>query len=99
MLGKELENIFYDINKIKPCTRIFKKWYNKNNMKKLYRSNTNKVFAGIIGGIGEYLDVDPVLLRVLWLLILAATGVFPGLIVYIIAIFIVPKRPANVQEN
>jgi len=66
-------------------------------MKKLYRSNTNKVFAGIIGGIGEYFDVDPVLLRILWLLILAATGLIPGLIVYLIAIFIVPKKPAGAQ--
>ena len=66
-------------------------------MKKLYRSNKNKVFAGIIGGIGEYFDVDPVLLRILWLLILAATGLIPGLIVYLIAIFIVPKKPAGAQ--
>lgn len=63
-------------------------------MKKLYRSETNKVFAGIIGGIGEYFDVDPVLLRVLWLLILASTGIIPGLIVYLIAIFVVPKKQA-----
>jgi len=66
-------------------------------MKKLYRSDTNKVFAGIIGGIGEYFDVDPVLLRILWLLILAATGVIPGLIAYVIAIFIVPKKPLIIQ--
>ncbi len=68
-------------------------------MKKLYRSDTNKVFAGIIGGMGEYLDVDPVLLRILWLLILAATGVIPGLIVYVIAIFIVPKKPMGDKKN
>lgn len=65
-------------------------------MKKLYKSNTNKIFAGVIGGIGEYFDVDPVLLRILWLLILVATGVFPGLLAYLIAIFIVPKKPAGV---
>lgn len=62
-------------------------------MKKLYRSDNNKVFAGIIGGIGEYFDIDPVLLRILWLLILVSTGVIPGLIVYVIAMFIVPKKP------
>ena len=66
-------------------------------MKKLYRSNTNKVFAGIIGGLGEYLDVDPVLLRVFWLLILAVTGLVPGLIVYLIATFIVPKKPTVIE--
>ena len=62
-------------------------------MKKLYKSSTNKIFAGIIGGIGEYFDIDPVLLRVLWLLIVVFTGVVPGLIVYLIAIFIVPEKP------
>jgi len=61
-------------------------------MKKLYRSEKNKVFAGIIGGIGEYLDVDPVILRVLWLLIVVFTGFFPGLVAYIISIFLVPKK-------
>jgi len=34
-------------------------------MKKLYKSDTNKVFAGVIGGIEEYFDIDPVILRVL----------------------------------
>lgn len=63
--------------------------------KKLYRSSTNKAFAGIIGGLGEYFDVDPVVLRLFWLLILVVTGIIPGLIVYLIAMFIVPKRPTH----
>lgn len=64
-------------------------------MKKLYRSRTNKVFAGVIGGLGEYFDIDPVLLRILSLLIVLATGFFPGAIAYTLAIFIVPKKPAS----
>lgn len=64
-------------------------------MKKLYRSNKNKVWAGIIGGVGEYFDIDPVILRLLWLLIAVFTGFFPALIAYIIAIFIVPKKPKS----
>ena len=62
-------------------------------MKRLYRSNTNKIFAGIIGGIGEYFDIDPTFLRIIWLLVVLATGVFPGIVAYLIAIFIVPKKP------
>lgn len=62
-------------------------------MKKLYRSDTNKIFAGIIGGIGEYFNVDPSILRVAWLVMVIFTGIFPGLLIYILAIFIVPKRP------
>jgi phage shock protein C len=62
-------------------------------MKRLYRSEENKVFAGIIGGVGEYFEVDPVILRLLWVLVVLFTGGFPGIIVYIVAIFIVPKKP------
>jgi len=60
--------------------------------KKLYRNTTNKVFAGICGGLGEYFDIDPVLIRLIWLLIVVFTGIFPGAVVYIIAIFIIPKQ-------
>lgn len=62
-------------------------------MKKLYRSNNNKIWKGVIGGIGEYFDVDPVLLRIIFVFFALATGVIPGLLAYIIAVFIVPKRP------
>jgi phage shock protein C len=62
-------------------------------MKRLYKSNDNKIFAGVIGGIGEYFDVDPVILRLLWLLVVTFTGFVPGLFVYFLAIIIVPKKP------
>ena len=61
-------------------------------MQKLYKSNTNKIFAGVIGGIGEYFDIDPTLLRLAWILVVVFTGIFPGLIVYIIAALVVPKK-------
>lgn len=60
--------------------------------KRLYRSEKNSVFAGICGGLGDYFDIDPVLLRVLWLLVVVFTGFVPGLIVYVIAIYIIPKE-------
>jgi phage shock protein C len=62
-------------------------------MKKLYRSKENKVLAGIVGGIGEYFGVDPVILRLLWIMLVAFTGFFPGIVAYIVAIIVVPKRP------
>ncbi|HEY4528540.1 MAG TPA: PspC domain-containing protein [Candidatus Paceibacterota bacterium] len=64
-----------------------------NEIKKLYRSNTNKVFAGICGGVGEYFEVDPTLLRLVWLLIVIFSGIFPGVITYLFALLIVPKHP------
>lgn len=63
-------------------------------MKKLYRSGTNKVVGGVLGGIGEYLDVDPVFIRVLWVAITVFTAVIPGVIVYAAAYALMPKRPA-----
>lgn len=62
--------------------------------KKLYRSDTDKVFAGICGGLGEYFEVDSVLLRLIWLLIVVFTGFVPGILAYLIAILIVPKKSA-----
>lgn len=66
-------------------------------MKKLYRSETNKVWAGVIGGVGEYFDIDPTILRLLWIVIVIFTGIIPGLIAYLIAVMIVPKKPEGMQ--
>lgn len=59
--------------------------------KRLYRSKSNKVFAGICGGLGEYLNMDPVILRLIWLLVAIFTGLVPGLVAYILSVFIIPK--------
>lgn len=62
-------------------------------MKKLYRSKKNKILAGILGGIGEYFDVDPVLVRLVFIVLLVLTHVVPMIIVYILGLFIVPTPP------
>ncbi len=62
-------------------------------MKKLYRSQNNKVFAGVIGGLGEYFNIDPKILRLLFLLVALSTAIIPVGLTYIIAIFIVPVSP------
>ena len=61
-------------------------------MKKLYKSSKNKIFFGVIGGIGECFDVDPVILRLLWVLITFFTGLGAGLMVYLVASLIIPKK-------
>ena len=61
-------------------------------IKKLFRSKTNRVCAGVLGGFGEYFDVDPVVLRLVFLALVILTGFFPGVVFYILAIFIVPKK-------
>lgn len=61
--------------------------------KHLYRSQTHKVLAGICGGLGEYWTVDPVVLRLLWIFVTVFTGFAPGIIAYVLAIFVVPVKP------
>ena len=58
--------------------------------KKLCLSATNKVIGGVCGGLGEYFDVDPTLVRLITVLLILVTGV--ALFVYILAWVIMPKR-------
>ena len=62
-------------------------------MKKLYRSTQNKIFAGLLGGLGEYFDVDPVMVRLVFVTLLICTAVFPMTIIYILGLFVVPLPP------
>ncbi len=66
-------------------------------MKRLYRSDKNKVIAGVMGGIGEYANVDPVVIRAFYLAITIFSAVFPGIIVYLLLILVIPKHP-NFKE-
>lgn len=62
-------------------------------MKRLYRSEKNKVWGGVVGGLGEYFEVDPVLLRLFWVIFVIVTGIIPGLVCYLVALALVPHRP------
>ena len=64
-------------------------------MKHLYRSRTNRLWEGILGGFGEYFNVDPTVLRVFFVVFVIITGIFPGVIAYLIAIFIIPYPPTE----
>lgn len=58
--------------------------------KKLYLSQDNKMIAGVCGGIAEYFDLDPTLVRLAWVLFSAMGGA--GILAYIIAMVVMPKR-------
>ena len=60
-------------------------------MKRLYRSRTDRVIAGVCGGIAEYSNIDPTIVRLLWLLLSLIWG--SGIIAYIIASIIIPEEP------
>lgn len=59
--------------------------------KKLYKSNINKMVDGVCGGIGEYFNIDPTLVRLGWALLCVAGG--SGIIAYIIAAIVIPRNP------
>ncbi|MGB4372625.1 MAG: PspC domain-containing protein [Halanaerobiales bacterium] len=59
-------------------------------VKKLYRSRTDKVLGGVCGGIADYFQVDPTLIRLLAVILFFAEGI--GFLFYIIACMIIPER-------
>lgn len=63
-----------------------------NQMKKLYKSSENRVISGVLGGIGEYYEVDPTVLRLGFIAVAALTGFMPGVIAYVVASLIVPEK-------
>ena len=64
--------------------------------KRLYRSRRNSMIGGVCGGLGEYLNVDPTIMRLAAVLLIFADGI--GLIAYIIAWIIVPRNPEMEAE-
>jgi phage shock protein C len=58
--------------------------------RKLYLSNTNKKIGGVCGGIGEYFNIDPTLVRIVWFLSVLLHGF--GLLAYFIAWLVMPRR-------
>lgn len=57
--------------------------------KKLYRSSTNKMVCGVCQGVADYINLDPTVVRLLWVLF----GIFGvGVLVYIVAAIIMPVQ-------
>ena len=63
----------------------------ENRIRKLYRSRRNKIIAGVCGGLGEHLGIDPLLVRLFFFLMIFANGI--GILLYLILWVIVPKEP------
>ena len=57
--------------------------------KRLYKSSKDKVICGVCGGIGEYFNIDPVIVRIAW--VVFALGLGSGILAYIIAAIIIPS--------
>jgi len=63
----------------------------KKEIKRLVRSKKGKVLAGVCVGIGNYFNVDPVVIRVIWIFLLIPGGL-PGIIPYVLCWIIIPKE-------
>ena len=64
-----------------------------NQFQKLYRSRENRMLGGVCGGLGEYFDIDPTLVRVLF--VFGAFIGIPGalLLIYLVMLILVPQSP------
>lgn len=60
--------------------------------RRLRRSPDQKMLGGVIGGVAEYFDRDPVLLRLLYILVSVISAAFPGIFVYLILWIVIPLR-------
>jgi phage shock protein C len=62
--------------------------------KKLYRSRYDKKLAGVCAGLAKYLNMDPTVVRLVWVLISLFAGA--GLLAYIICALVIPEEPAEI---
>jgi phage shock protein C len=63
--------------------------------KKLYRSLTQKMMAGVCGGLAEYFDIDVSIIRLIFIAIALASALVPMFIFYIIAWIVIPTQVAS----
>ena len=61
--------------------------------KRLYKSRTNRTICGVCGGIGEYFDIDPTIIRILWIVFTFAGG--SGILAYIICALVMSSAPED----
>jgi len=66
---------------------------NETSYRRLFRSDEDRVVAGICGGLSEYFSIDPVLIRLLWLVSIMLGG--GGLIIYLLGWLLIPRRPMD----
>ena len=61
-------------------------------MKRLYRSEDDKVLGGVMGGVAEYTEIDPVIIRILAVFVAIVTGIVPFALVYLLSVIVIPKK-------
>jgi len=69
----------------------------KPPLRRLYRSVRDRKIAGICGGLGEYLQTDPTVIRLLWILLVVMFGT--GILLYLILWIVIPREPLSVSQT
>lgn len=67
----------------------------ESQRKKLTRSGSDRILAGVFGGLGQYFNCSPNIFRVVYVVLSILTGIVPGIIIYIIMMLIMPPDPQH----
>jgi phage shock protein C len=62
-------------------------------MKKLHKSDHSRIASGILGGLGEWMEVNPQILRVGYVILAIITGIIPAVLLYSALHFVIPRVP------
>jgi phage shock protein C len=84
---------FYQIYCNDFTIRPYKRMEVTMEAKKLYRSMKNKMLGGVSAGLGEYLTIDPTLVRLAFVALALMGG--PGIVIYLIMWLVVPPEPVD----
>lgn len=60
--------------------------------KKLYRSEQDQIISGVAGGVAEYTEIDPVIIRLVAIFVMIMTGILPMAFIYLLSAIVIPKR-------
>lgn len=67
--------------------------------KRLYRSRTERMVGGVLGGLANYLGIDPTLLRIVYVIIAFTGNAGPALLAYVIALVVIPEEPLDSEQQ
>src|SRR6266403_3787865 len=93
----EGSNFCYNCGAKQPVTGNAAAYADYSPRKRLVRSTTDKKIAGVAAGLADYFDLDPTIVRVVWLLAILFAGT--GLIAYLILWIALPPGPTGVMAN
>jgi len=68
-------------------------------MRRLYRSQSNKRLGGVLGGIAQYFGVDPSVVRLVFIILLVVTSIFPMALIYGAAYLLIPEEKGGVRDD